>query len=276
MAYRKTSSRLNALPGRQVLARAGVVMLATSAVVLMVMSKSGNPAISKLQQMLSDTITPVLAVAASPMNALSTAAQWVSEMAAIRAENVSLKNQNAQLMQWQSIAKDMQSENASLRELLKVIPAQKRNYITARVVSDIGGPYAHSALIAGGSAAGIKKDQAVMNENGLFGRVVEVGNTSARVLLLSDINSRVPVITEKSREKSILSGSNDDLPTLSYLAVGSKVSVGERVVTTGDGGIFPPGIPVGVITATERGVVTVQPFVDPAQAEYVSVVDYAL
>jgi rod shape-determining protein MreC len=276
MAYRKPSSRLGGLPGRHLLSRAGIIMLATASVVLMVMGKSGNPAVSRLQNAVSDAITPILAVAASPMNTVSGAATWVTEVINMRSENIALKNQNAQLMQWQSVAKDMEAENKSLRELLKVVPAQKHSYITARVVSDLGGPYAHSALIAGGASAGITKDQAVINESGLIGRVVEAGNTSARVLLLADINSRVPVITENSREKSILSGSNDDLPILSYLAVGSKVVVGERVVTTGDGGIFPSGIPVGIVTSIDRGAVKVQPFVDPAKVEYVSVVDYSL
>lgn len=276
MAYRKPSSRLNSLPGRPLLTRAGVVLMVTASVTLMVMGKSGNPAVARLQNAISDAVTPVLAVAASPMNAMAGGAQWVTDMINMRAENIQLKNQNAQLMQWQAIAKDMEAENNLLRQLLNVVPAQKHSYITARVVSDLGGPYAHSALIAGGTQAGIQKDQAVVNENGLVGRVVEAGNTSARVLLLADINSRVPVITEKSREKSILSGSNDDLPTLSYLAAGSKVAVGERVVTTGDGGIFPSGIAVGIVTSTDRGAVKVQPFVDPAKIEYVSVVDYSL
>ena len=276
MAYRKHSSRLNSLPGRQLFTRAGVVLMVTASLTLMVMGKSGNPAISRLQTSISDAAVPVLAVAASPLNALAGGAQWLSDAVHIYSENIALKNQNAQLMQWQSLAKDMQAENASLRALLNVVPAQKRSYITARVVSDLGGPYAHSALIEGGAPAGIRKDQAVISENGLVGRIVESGERSARVLLLDDINSRVPVITEQSREKSILSGSNGNLPVLSYLAAGSKVAVGERVVTTGDGGIFPSGIPVGVVTAIDRGAVTVQPFVDPAKVEFVSVVDYSL
>jgi rod shape-determining protein MreC len=239
------------------------------------MSQSGNPAAERLRTAITDTLIPVLEVAARPIDAIAGAGAWLTEMARLHAENIALKNQNLQLLKWQAVAKDMEAENQSLRALLKVVPSQSHSFVTARIVSDLGGPYVHSALINGGSQSGIKKNQAVMNENGLVGRVVEVGETSARVLLLSDINSRVPVIAESVHEKSILSGNNEAEPTLSYLAAGSKIAVGERIVTSGDGGIFPAGIPVGVVTSIENNVVRVQPFADPARIEYISAVDYS-
>lgn len=276
MAYKKAQPvRLAAQPVKQWFSRASVVLLMTAGVALMVMSKSGNPMAERLRTSITDVAVPVLAFAASPMDAIARGGAWISETVHMRSENVMLRNQNVQLLQWQALAKEMEAENKSLRSLLNVIPAQKRNYITARVVSDLGGPYVHAALINGGKSHGIRKDQAVINEDGLVGRVVEAGETSARVLLLSDINSRVPVLAEKSREKSILSGNNDGLPTLSYLAADSKVALGERIVTSGDGGIFPSGVPVGVVTGIEKGAVQVQPFVDTTKIEYVSAIDTA-
>jgi len=276
MASKKAQPiRIAPQPVRQLATRAGVVMMVTAAVALMVMSKAENPSVVKLRGAISDAVTPLLAVAASPMDALSSAGSWVSDLANLRKQNVALKNQNLQLLQWQSLAKEMEAENKSLRQLLNAVPKQKQTFITARVVSDFGGPYVHAALISGGSQNGIKKDQAVVNENGLVGRVVEAAEKSARVLLLSDINSRVPVVTEKSREKSILAGNNVGLPTLTYLTTNSRINVGERIVTSGDGGVFPSGVPVGTVVSVEKGVVQVQPFVDATSIEYVSVVDYA-
>ena len=153
-------------------------------------------------------------------------------------------------------------------------PPHARQFVTARVVTDMSGPYLHSALVASGSAEGVKKDQAAVSDGGLVGRVVEAGEHSARILLLSDLNSRVPVIAEGTREKAILAGSNSSLPTLAYLAADSKIAVGERIVTSGDGGIFPKGLPVGVVTSIDKGVVSVSLFVDPANVEYLSVIDY--
>ncbi len=275
MTIKKPHTVYLPLPGKQWLGRAGVALMVTFALTLLMMSKANNPAAQRLRTNITDMAAPVLAVASSPMDALYNAGMWLTDMSQLREQNVFLKNQNIELLQWQSAAKEMEAENRSLRSLLNVVPPKKNSYITARIVSDLGGPYVHSALVGGGSAQGIKKDEAVTNENGLIGRVIDVGAASARVLLLSDINSRVPVVTEHSQEKSILAGNNSEWPTLSYLAVGSKVVVGERVVTSGDGGIFPPGIPVGVVTAVEAGEVRVQPFADAAKAEYVSIIDYA-
>lgn len=275
MAIKKTRSTYILLPGKQWYLRASVSMMVGFGIALMIMSKTNNPTISNIRMQIADVATPVIAVIARPMDAVYGAGVWVSEMATLRKENVMLKNQNIELLRWQAAAKEMESENASLRSLLNVVSVHKTGYITAKVVSDVGGPYVHSALISSGSEDGIKKDQPVIGASGLLGRVVDVGESSARVLLLNDINSRVPVVAERSRVKSILMGNNTGLPSLSYLPVDNKIEVGDRIVTSGDGGIFPKGVPVGVVTKVEDGLVSVQPFVDPAKVEYISVVDYS-
>ena len=254
--------------------RATVLFMLGASVLLFAMNRAGSPAVLQLRTHLTDAITPVLAVVSSPLDVVRGATAWVSELVALREENIRLKNENVQLLQWQAAAREMESENQALRAMLNVVPMQKRSYITARIVSDLGGPYMHAALINGGQSTGIKVDQAVVTEVGLLGRVIEAGDTSARVLLLTDINSRVPVIAEQSREKSIMVGASGALPELSYLAANSEIAVGERVVTSGDGGVFPPGVPVGVVASVDGGVVKVQPFADPSKASFVSAVDY--
>ena len=276
MSVKKTRYNYLFLPGRQWLNRATLALMIATSLTLMVMSKTGNPAVTRLRTSITDMVTPVLAVAASPMDVIYNTGTWVREMATLRAENITLRNQNIELLKWQASAKAMEAENNSLRTLLNVVPGMKTSFITARVVSDLGGPYVHSALIDGGSENGISKDHAVISQHGLMGRIIDVGGSSARVLLLNDINSRVPVVAERANEKSILMGNNIGLPTLSYLSADSKITVGERIVTSGDGGVFPQGIPVGIVTSVDRGTVKVQPFVDPASVEYVSVLDYSL
>ena len=275
MALKKTRAAYVFLPGRQWVGRAGVALLVTCSVTLLMMSKSGNPAAIRLRDNITDIVTPVLAVASSPLDSVHNAGVWLAEMSQLREQNIVLQEQNRQLLKWQGAAKEMEAENHSLRSLLNVVPLQKSAYTTVRLVSDVSGPYVHSALINGGNDNGVKKDQAVINENGLLGRVVTTGTNSARVLLLSDINSRVPVVTEHTQEKGILTGNNTDFPALSYLPATSNIAVGERLVTSGDGGIFPPGIPVGTVTSVKGGTIKVQLFADVTKAEYVSVVDYA-
>jgi rod shape-determining protein MreC len=275
MPIKKARTSYILLPDKQWMYRASLFMLVTASIALMVMSKTNNPAVTKLRTHITDGVIPLLTVAASPMDALHNAGVWMVETVRLREENITLKNANIELLKWQSQAKSMEVENEALRNLLKVVPTQKATYITARLVSDIGGPFMHSALINGGSANGIQKDQAAISENGLLGRIVDVGEHSARVLLLNDINSRVPVIAEHAREKSILMGNNTTMPVLSYLATDSKVKVGERIITSGDGGIFPEGIPVGIVVAIHKNIVRVQPYVDATKVQYMSVIDYS-
>jgi rod shape-determining protein MreC len=112
--------------------------------------------------------------------------------------------------------------------------------------------------------------------DGLAGRIAEVGRRSARVLLLTDINSRVPVLVERTRDRAILAGDNSNHPQLLYLKPRAELRVGDRVVTSGDGGVFPAGLPVGVVDSIEDGVVGIAPFVDWDRMEYLRIVDYAL
>lgn len=263
------------LPSAAWLRRAFLLFLTATGLVLLFMSKAGSPAAEKLRTSILDIVTPVISVAASPFDAMSSAGDWVVSFVHTRSENIALKNQNLQLLQWQVQAKQMEAENQSLKGLLKVVPAQKYAYITARLVAESGGPFTHSALLAAGSRDGVKRDQAVLSEKGLIGRVVEAGKSSARVLLLSDINSRVPVISERTREKSMLTGTGSTLPVLNYLAATHGLEIGDRLATSGDGGIFPAGLPVGVVVEVSGSAVVVQPFADINRAEYVSAVDYS-
>lgn len=277
MPIRKTRSpHIAAIPAKQWTSRVSLVMLMAMSLSLMVMSQTGSPLVSRIRLALIDTIAPVISVASAPLDTIAGVSEWVGEIARLRSENIALKNTNLQLLQWQAIAKSMEAENNSLRSLMNAVSIPKSNYITTRIVTDMGGPYVRSALIGGGAEQGIKKDQAVINERGLVGRVIETGNTSSRVLLISDINSRIPVMSETSREKTIMVGNNNELPTLSYIAPDSEIKVGERIITSGDGGIFPRGIAVGIVSKIEKGVIRIQPFVDAASIEYVSVVDYSL
>jgi rod shape-determining protein MreC len=241
----------------------------------MILISRGNPHfVAPLRAGLQDLATPVMSTLTRPVDALRNASEWVQEWVELRAENQLLKTQNGQLMQWQSVAGRLQAENDALRKLITMVPDGATRYVAARIVGETGGPYMRSALINGGSTEGVKADQAVITGDGLVGRVMESGLTSARVLLLTDMNSRVPVIAEKSRERSILAGNNSPTLTLDYVPAASEMEVGERLLTSGDGGIFPPGIPVGVVTDMSGGTILVQPLVDWSRLEYVSVVDY--
>jgi rod shape-determining protein MreC len=157
-----------------------------------------------------------------------------------------------------------------------MVPDPRLRFITARVVGDQGGAFARSVLVNAGSRDGVAKGQVAVTAEGVAGRVAEVGLRSSRVLLLTDINSRVPVLVGSARDRAIMAGDNTGRPRLLYLAAGTEIRPGDRVVTSGHGGVFPPGLPVGIVTQASETALRVQPFVDWAHVEYLRLADYEL
>jgi rod shape-determining protein MreC len=117
---------------------------------------------------------------------------------------------------------------------------------SARIVTDSRGPFANSRLANAGSEAGIRPGNPVMSENGLVGRIVGVTKGASRVLLLTDVASRTPVMIDRTNARAILTGDGGPNPKLEYLRGQNPVKSGDLVLTSGDGGVFPRGLPVGV------------------------------
>jgi rod shape-determining protein MreC len=131
-----------------------------------------------------------------------------------------------------------------------------------------------TVLVNVGARDGIKKGQAAIGEGGYVGRVAEVGQRAARVLLVTDLNSRLPVMLQEGGHRAVLAGDNSDLPRMEYLSGAAKPAVGQRVVTSGDGGLFPAGIPVGEVAAVGDGGVRVRPFVDLSRLEFLRIMQF--
>lgn len=267
---------MTSAPLREMAQRISMLLLVTLGVALLVLSKTNPAFVSSVRMTVTGALMPMAQVMASPVEAVSelvaTGREWValhSEVDRLRAENAELRRSNYAL-------REMEAENVALRKLMNMVPGGQARYVTARLVTDNTGPFMNAALITGGSNDGVHKNQAVITTQGLIGRVIESGATSARVLLITDVNSRIPVMGESSREKAILTGNNSPYPVLSYLSNDVRLKKGEVVMTSGDGGLFPPDVPVGVVHSVDHGVVRIDPLADLNRLEYVTVVDYAL
>jgi len=116
----------------------------------------------------------------------------------------------------------------------------------------------------------------VLSGEGLVGRVAQVGHHASRIMLITDITSRIPVVLENTRTRAILAGDNTDRPRLIYVPAGTQVSPGDRIVTSGHAGAFPAGISVGVVSSVGDSSIRVQPFVDRGRLEIVRVMDFGL
>jgi len=263
-----------AVPIKVLIQRFAFLFLILAAFGLMLLSKAETSAIEKVSNIVVDIFAPLMDGLSQPAAAISDAVQAVRQLANIHAENDRLRRENARLLAWQETSRRLMAQNQALMSLLDFKPDPKAKYIAARVIGDSGGAFVRSMLINAGSRDGVAKGQAAMTGHGLAGRVIAVGLRSARILLITDINSRVPVIVQSSRDRAILAGDNSRLPRLSFLPSNASVNSGDIIVTSGHGGIFPAGLPVGRISRSDDGVVRVNPFVQFEKLEFVRIIDY--
>lgn len=274
--FQGSSVRRLTLPVKGWVQRFAFGLLIAAAVGLMILGKAESSFVETLRVTVTDVTVPVLEVLSHPAATMASAVEEFRKLAHLQGENVRLREENLRLRQWHAVAQKLQQENAAYKSLLNFVDDPRPAFITARVIGDAGGAYVRTVLLNAGTGDGVRVGQAVTNADGLVGRVVEAGNHSARILLLTDLNSRVPVVIESTRVPAILAGDNSDNPRLSYLPRNASVLPGQRVVTSGHGGMLPPGLPVGEVVAVVDGVIRVRPFIDWHSLEYIRVLDFTL
>lgn len=252
------------------------LLLVMSAIALMMVSRVDTLRVDQARARVTDAFAPILDVVSRPANAVATSIEYVRNLSDLHAENARLRDQNERLLHWQQAALRLEAENKSLRGLLSYRPDPAASSVTARVVADPGGAWVRTLVVTAGRRDGVQRGQAAMAGQGLIGRVVQVGEWSSRILLITDLNARIPVVLETTRQRAMLSGDNSDRPRLLYMPRGVQVTPGERVFTSGHGGLFPAGLPVGVVTAGPDGGIQVVPMVDPARIEHVQLVDFGI
>lgn len=254
-----------------------LVMLSGAIIVL---GKADQLLFDSLRTNVSDTVAPALDALARPLNALGNVVDRAKMAVATYQENVRLEAENEKLLHWQQTALNLDAENKELRSLLRAVPKTALSYVTARVIANSGGAFVRMILINAGSEDHVARGQAAITGEGLVGRLTEVGDRASRVLLITDLNSRIPVTIEGSVEgahtPAVLAGDNSERPRLMYLPSNDSVKLGDRVVTSGEGGVFPPGLPVGIVSAIDAAGPRVEPYVELSQLSYVLVADYGL
>jgi rod shape-determining protein MreC len=263
-------------PIRTVLARFAVISLMIVAFGLMLVGKAEVVVVDRTRAAVINVTAPILDALSRPIASSVAAYHHVTGLFNAYDENQTLKAEIARLRALDQSTAKLAAENAMLRSLDRFVPDGAVNFVSARVVGEGGGPFVRSVLINAGARDGLTRDQAVVTGDGLVGRLTDVGDRASRVLLLTDLNSRVPVVIEETRERAILAGDNSERPTLAYLPPDARVTSGQRVVTSGNGGVLPPGLPIGTVQVGRDGVPRVQPFVAWNKLEFVRVVDFGL
>ena len=174
--------------------RFGFALLVAITMALMVLGRYDSVLIERARVAVMDGVTPFLDLISRPVDSVAELITSVEDLAELRADNAVLREENARLKTWQAAALHLEGENRALRELLELVPDPALRYIAARVVGDPGGAFVRSVLVNAGSDHGVRQGLAAITGSGLAGRVSQVGQHSARILLITDINSRVPVV----------------------------------------------------------------------------------
>lgn len=217
-------------------------------------------------------------VAAPVGGVLSAPLRWIGDgVDAVRgyffavSENRRLKAELQEMRQWRDLAAALRDTNDRYKTLLGLETDPPIPMVAARVVLEARGPFSHARLANAGREKGVQAGHPVMSETGLLGRVVGVTAGASRILMLTDSASRMPVMVDRTNARAILSGDGGPNPRLEYLRGQEPVKEGDRVVTSGDGGMLPRGLPVGVAVKGLDGRWRVALASDSAPIDYVRI-----
>jgi rod shape-determining protein MreC len=264
------------IQARHALARLTLPVMVIAAFGLMLVGKVDTILVERARIAVYDASAPIYAALAEPLGHINKTIAEIVGLWGMRDENARLREENEHLRRWQSVALTLDAENQRLKTALRWIPDPEASYVAARVVADAGGVYAKAVLLSVGPNHGLRKGQIALDERGLVGRITEVGSRTARVLLITDMNSRVPVILESSRSHAILAGTNGPWPRLQYWSEGTVPKDGERVVTSAEANAFPANLPVGTVRYNANGVPEIEPDAQLRALDIVRVFDYGL
>jgi rod shape-determining protein MreC len=239
---------------------------------LLVLVARVNPdGAARLRGVMLDIVTPVWSVVRAPFDGAGRAVDWASDYLGAVSRNRVLE---AELASAKAGLQAAEADRVALRQLKalnRVRVPQRKTVATARIVSAASGSVVRSAMISAGGRDGVGVGMPVISAEGLIGRTIEVGGVSARVLLLTDPASRIPVILVRTGQPALLAGTNR--PSLELRdRVGPDIPLqrGDRLVTSGDGGVFPPGVPVGVVLGPDEPI-QVRPAARPTGAGFVRI-----
>ena len=257
------------------LRRIGLAALALVALTLFALWRLDDPRVDRLRMLAADALAPSMGLVAGPTARLAEIVEDWERFSDVHAQNRELRREIQRLRAWRDAAQSLERENAQLRALNNVRLAPRMGFATGEVIADSGGPFGRSAIVNIGARDGVRDGAAVVDGSGLVGRVVGLGDEVIRVLLLTDFDSRVPVKILPSGRRAILTGDGSPAPRLSFVAEPDALRVGQQIVTSGDGGVFPPDLPVGVVAALGERAARAHLAADYARLEFVRVLRWS-
>ena len=251
--------------------RFSLFALTVLSVLLIFLETIETKPLDRIRAFIKDTIFRGSLVASYPTKTFSSTYGFFERHINLYSEYNELIEENNKLKNNISKSDFLELENSQLRKLIEEQVSSPTNLVSARVMLDKQSPYLNSFVINIGSNKNIKNGMTVLSGKYFIGRIVDVNYFSSRVLLVSDLNSKIPIITEPSGSHAILSGHGKNEPTLEYLPEKNDIQNGDKIYTSGKEGIFNPGTPIGE-AKVEKDQVTVSLFSNLDQITFVNVV----
>ena len=249
-----------------------VVVAAVGCVLLLISdARAENSPYQPVRAGVETVAGPVGGVFAAPVRWFGHASDYVGGYFFAVSENRRLKRELAELQPWRDQAIALKNVNARYEAMLGIRPEPPVEMRTARSITDTRGPFSNARLLDVGARSGVKVGNPVINEHGLVGRVVGTAPNVSRMLLLTDVASRTPVLVDRTDARALLTGDGSGNPRLEFVRGVGSVQAGDRILSSGDGGGFPRGVPIGVAAKGIDGSWRVKLFSDRGAIDYVRV-----
>jgi len=254
-------------PVRRILIAVLIVMLTA----IFLIWRIDSPRVERFRAAFVDRVVPSFDWALVPVTRLVGLLEGFQSYARIHEQNQELRRELQQMKAWKEAAVQLEQQNAKLlaQNLVRLDP--KLTSVSGVVLADAGSPFRQSVLLNVGARDGIIDGWATMDGLGLVGRIAGVGRSSSRVILLTDASSRIPVTIEPSGQKAMLVGDNSAAPPVEFLETPEQVRPGDRVISSGDGGVFPAGLLVGQVAQGGDGRIRVRLAADYQRLEFLRV-----
>lgn len=256
-----------ATPVRRVL----IAVLALALLAVFLFWRIDSPRAEMMRTAMIDRIVPRFEWAVAPVTKVTQMVAGFQSYARIYEQNQELRRELQRMSAWREAAVQLEQKNSKLMAQNNVRIDPALTSVTGVVMVDSGSAFRQSVLLNVGAQDGIIEGWATMDGLGLVGRISGVGNRTSRVVLLTDPSSRLPVTVQPTGERALLTGDNTPLPLLEFVEQADNVRPGDRVVTSGDGGVFPAGVLVGQVAQGSDGRLRLRMAADYERLEFLRV-----
>ena len=255
-----------------------LVIVLALAIALVLLGRAEAGLFDRARMRITDWMAPVLESVHTPIQAFNRWIGSIDELFVVYQENLALKDENARLKQWRNVAVVMQGRVQHYQQMLHAVPDPAIHSVLARVIGRASRPFLQTMILDAGESSNVKPGEAVVDARGMIGRIYLAGDHTSWVILLTDLNSRIPVTIAAADGKAanlqaIMTGDNTADPVLDTLSQSVSLRPGDQVISSGDGGHLPPGLPIGTVMGTP-GAYRVAPLADASSTGDVEVLAF--